>query len=53
MKIKWLDGARYVPRLGTMVTGKIYDVDEAIAEQLIKQGQAEPAVKPKPKKTKI
>ena len=49
MKIKWLDGLKHVPRIGTLNTDDVKTVPDDIGRALIKQGQAV-EIKPKTKK---
>jgi hypothetical protein len=49
MKIKWTDGLRLVPGVGTLDRDDERDIPDEIAQALIKQGQAEKVTK-KPRK---
>jgi len=48
MKIEWIEGERYVPKLGLMISGMIKDVEKELGEEYVRQGRAQ---RVHPKKT--
>lgn len=44
-RIRWVIEEREVPGAGLMTTGKTYLIEKTMADQLIKQGHAEPVKK--------
>lgn len=52
MKIKWIGGKRYVPRVGILQEGDVRNLPEDIARGFVKQGLAEKLIK-KHKKQKL
>ncbi len=47
IQIKWIDGIKFIPGMGTVKTDDIINIDELTGNLFIKQGQAKKVKSPK------